>query len=192
MTPFDSLRMKVYREASKSDPSVFDWFALIGIALTVVATIISVGIYWASDANDRETIFLAKHVSFFVKYCIVHLIFFCLYVNAVSDIGRRNKKQYSELSDKEYEKVTLASIYTIITSMLTPVTYVYLVLKYTFVAIGLTCKFSFIFLPEFLVHLLFGRKQEKDQKKMVKEVKTEAEVPVKANILSDYNAFLNK
>jgi hypothetical protein len=71
MTPFDSLRMKVYREASKSDPSVFDWFALIGIALTVVATIISVGIYWASDANDRETIFLAKHVSFFVKYCIV-------------------------------------------------------------------------------------------------------------------------
>ena len=192
MTPFDSLRMKVYREASKSDPSVFDWFALIGIALTVVATIISVGIYWASDANDRETIFLAKRVSFFVKYCIVHLIFFCLYVNAVSEIGRRNKKQYSELSDKEYEKVTLASIYTIITSMLTPVTYVYLVLKYTFVAIGLTCKFSFIFLPEFLVHLLFGRKQEKDQKKMVKEVKTEAEVPVKANILSDYNAFLNK
>ena len=192
MTPFDSLRMKVYREASKSDPSVFDWFALIGIALTVVATIISVGIYWASDANGRETLFLAKHMPFVVKYCIVHLIFFCLYVNAVSDIGRRNKKQYSELSDKEYEKVTLASIYTIITSMLTPVTYVYLALKYTFVAIGLTCKFSFIFLPEFLVHLLFGRKQEKDQKKMVKEVKTEAEVPVKANILSDYNSFLNK
>jgi hypothetical protein len=96
------------------------------------------------------------------------------------------------LSDKEYERVTLASIYTIIISVLTPVTYVYLVLKYTLVAIGLTCKFSFIFLPEYLVHLLFGRKQEKDQKKMVKEVKTEAEAPVNANILSDYNAFLNK
>lgn len=192
MSWFDSLRMKVYREASKSDPSVFDWFALIGMALTVVATIICVVTYWASDANGRETLFLAKHMPFVVKYCIVHLIFFCLYVNAVSEIGRRNKKQYSELSDKEYEKVTLASIYTIITSMLTPVTYVYLVLKYTFVAIGLTCKFSFIFLPEFLVHLLFGRKQEKDQKKMVKEIKTKAEVPVKANILSDYNAFLNK
>lgn len=193
MAPFDSLRMKVYRGTSKNEPSIFDWFALIGIALTVVATIICVVTYWASDASGRETIFLAKHLSFVVKYCIVHLIFFCLYVNAVSDIGRLyKKKQYSELSDKEYERVTLASIYTIIISVLTPVTYVYLVFKYTFVAIGLTCKFSFIFLPEYLVHLLFGRKQEKDQKKMVKEVKDEAEVPVKANILSDYNAFLNK
>ena len=192
MAPFDSLRMKVYREASKSEPSIFDWFALIGIALTVVATIICAVTYWASDANGRETIFLAKHMPFVVKYCIVHLIFFCLYVNAVSNIGRHNKKPYRELSDEEYEKVTLASIYTIIISVLTPVTYVYLVFKYTFVAIGLTCKFSFIFLPEYLVHLLFGRKQEKDQKKKVKEVKDEVEVPVKANILSDYNAFLNK
>ena len=192
MSWFDSLRMKVYREASKSDPSLFDWFALIGIALTILATITSVSVYWASDVNDRETIFLAKHVSVFVKYCIVHLIFFCLYVNAVSNIGRHNKKPYRELSDEEYEKVTLASIYTIIISMLTPVTYVYLALKYTFVAIGLACEFSFIFLPEYLVHLLFGRKQEKDQKKTVKEVKTEAEAPVNANILSDYNAFLNK
>jgi len=192
MSWFDSLRMKVYREASKSDPSLFDWFALIGIALTVVATIICVVTYWASDVNGRETLFLAKHMPFVVKYCIVHLIFFCLYVNALSNIGRNHKKQYSELSDKEYERVTLASIYTIIISVLTPVTYVYLVFKYTLVAIGLTCKFSFIFLPEYLVHLLFGRKQEKEQKKMVKEVKAEAEVPVKANILSDYNAFLNK
>lgn len=192
MTPFDSLRMKVYREASKNEPSIFDWFALIGVALTIVATITSAVTHWASDDSVRETLFLAKHMPFFVKYCIVHIIFFGLYVNAVSDIGRRNKKQYRELSDKEYEKVTLASIYTIIISILTPVTYVYLVFKYTFVAIGLTCKFSFIFLPEYLVHLLFGRKQEKDQKKMVKEVKAEAEVPVKANILSDYNAFLNK
>lgn len=192
MSWFDSLRMKVYREASKSDPSMFDWFALIGIALTVLPTITSVVIYWACDVNDREVLFLAKHMPFFVKYFIVHLIFFCLYVNAVSNIGRHNKKPYSELSDKEYEKVTLASIYTIIISILTPVTYVYLVLKYTFVAIGLACEFSFIFLPEYLVHLLFGRKQEKDQKKKVKEVKTEAEAPVKTNILSDYNAFLNK
>lgn len=193
MTPFDSLRMKIYRGASKSEPSIFDWFALIGIALTVVATIICVVTYWASDASGRETIFFAKHMSFVVKYFIVHLIFFCLYVNAVSDIGRiSKKKQYSELSDKDYERVTLTSIYTIIISVLTPITYVYLVFKYTFVAIGLTCQFSFIFLPEYLVHLLFGRKHEKDQKKMVKEVKDEAEVPVKANILSDYNAFLNK
>ncbi len=192
MSWFDSLRMKVYREASKSDPSVFDWFALIGIALTILATITSVGVYWASDVNGRDTVFLAKHMPFVVKYCIVHLIFFCLYVNAVSNIGRHNKKPYRELSDEEYEKVTLTSIYTIIISMLTPVTYVYLVLKYTFVAIGLACEFSFIFLPGYLVHLLFGRKQEKDQKKMVKEVKTEAEAPVNANILSDYNAFLNK
>lgn len=192
MTVFDSLRMKVYRDANKSDPSTFDWFALIGMALTVIATILSVVVYWANDASGRETIFLAKHMPFFVKYFVVHLIFFCLYVNAVSDIRRHHKKQYSELSDKEYERVTLASIYAIIISMLTPITYVYLALKYTFVLIGLTCKFSFISIPEYLVHLLFGRKQEKGQKKMIKEVKDEAEKSINANILSDYNAFLNK
>lgn len=192
MTWFDSLKMKVYREASKNEPSTFDWFALIGIALTVIATFTSVVIYWSSNADERETVFLAKHVSIFVKYFIVHLIFFCLYVNAVSDIGRRHNKKYSELSDKEYEKVTLASIYAIIISMLTPITYVYLAFKFTFATIGLTCKFCFISLPEFLVHILFGRKHKEEQKEMVKEVKDEAKTPVNANILSDYNAFLNK
>ena len=101
MTPFDSLRMKVYREASKNEPSIFDWFALIGVALTIVATITSAVTHWASDDSVRETLFLAKHMPFFVKYCIVHIIFFGLYVNAVSDIGRRNKKQYRELSDRK-------------------------------------------------------------------------------------------
>jgi hypothetical protein len=57
MSWFDSFRMKVYRVASKIDPSIFDWFALIGMALTVVATIICVVTYWASDANGRETLF---------------------------------------------------------------------------------------------------------------------------------------
>lgn len=190
MTWFDSLKMKVYRDSSKSDPSLFDWFALIGIGLTTVTTIISIVVYWAGNASERETIFLAKYMSLFVKYFIVHLIFFCLYVHAVSDIGRDHNKKYSELSDKEYESVTLTTIYAIIISMLTPITYVYLVLKYTFVAIGLACEFGFIFLPEYLVHRLFGRKQEKDQKKMVKEVK--AKSSANASILSDYNAFLNK
>lgn len=169
MSWFDSFRMKVYREASKSDPSVFDWFALIGMALTVVTTIICVVTYWASDVNGRETLFLAKHMPFVVKYCIVHLIFFCLYVNALSNIGRNHKKQYSELSDKEYERVTLASIYTIIISVLTPVTYVYLVFKYTLVAIGLTCKFSFIFCLNIWFICCSEESKKKNRKRWLKK-----------------------
>ena len=181
--PIEAYKRLIFKSAKADSDTLtgIDVLLFAGFICNVLLLIVSLVGCLCDPVNDL-TRFLDNNVApHTLKTSIAYILFSILFVKYVNLVYNSKTKIYEELSGKDYENFMLTVIYSFLCMILSPVTYIYLVVKYSFIVIATVCEFCIIKIPNTVIHLLCGN-----------HAVTEEPPKKDLNLLSDYNKLLSK
>lgn len=183
MNPFEIFKKAVFKTAkSGGEPMLLiDGLVFAGGICNLILFVVSLICCLCTPASNEARIISDTIAPITLKTSIGFIIFGVLYIVYSGIVYNIKTDVYDQLSGKDYETLVLTSVYAFLAIILTPTTYVYFTVIYTFKLIAVTCDLVIIRLPNMIIHLLCGNHKP-------------AEKPKKddANLLSDYNKLLSK
>lgn len=183
MNPFEIFKKAVFKTAkTNGEPMLLiDSLVFGGGICNLILFVISLICCLCTPASNEARIVTDTIAPITLKTSIAFIIFGALYIVYAGKVYNINTDVYDDLSGKDYENLVLTSVYAFLSIILSPTSYVYFTVIYTFKLIAVICDLVIIRLPSMIIHLLCGNHKP-------------AEKPKKddANLLSDYNKLLSK
>ena len=183
MNPFETFKKAVFKTAKTGgEPMLLiDGLVFAGGICNLILLIISFACCLCTPASNEAGIITDTIAPITLKTSIAFIIFGALYIVYSGKVYHVNTDVYDNLSGEDYETLVLTSVYAFLAIILSPTSYVYFTVVYTFKLIAVICDLLIIQIPSVIIHLLCGKHKP-------------AEKPKKedANLLSDYNKLLSK
>lgn len=183
MNPFETFKKAVFKTAKTGgEPMLLiDGLVFAGGICNLMLLIISFVCCLCTPASNEARIITDTIAPITLKTSIAFIIFGALYIVYSGKVFHANTNVYDNLSGEDYETLVLTSVYAFLAIILSPTSYVFFTVKYTFKLIALIGDLIIIQIPSIIIHLLCGKHKP-------------AEKPKKedANLLSDYNKLLSK
>ena len=183
MNPFETFKKAVFKTAKTNGEPILliDGLVLAGGICNLILFVVSLICCLCTPASNEARIITDTIAPITLKTSIAFIIFGVLYIVYAGKVYNGNTDVYDKLSGKDYETLVLTSVYAFLAIILSPISYVYFTVIYTFKLIAVICDLVIIQLPSVIIHLLCGKH------KLAEKPKKE-----NANLLSDYNKLLSK